>query len=191
MELTFFPTFADFYAWMEVHHTEEKELWVGFYKKASGIPSITWPESVDVGLCFGWIDGLRKSIDNVSYKIRFTPRKPKSHWSAVNLKRVPELITLDLMHPAGIAAYERRDPANTLQAAYEQKNLELPPAYLAKIQANELAWEYFQNMAPGYKKNTVWWVIKAKREETRLRRLRILIESCEEGKKVPPFRSKK
>lgn len=188
MQPVFFSTPADFRDWMEQNHHQKIELWVGFHKKASGKPSITWPESVDVALCFGWIDGLRKSVDAESYKIRFTPRKPDSHWSAVNIKRIQELREEGLVHPAGLEAFSKMDKKNAKKASYEQQQVELKPAYEAKIKANAKAWQFFQELAPGYTKQSIWWVMSAKREETRLRRLDVLIESCEAGQKIPQLR---
>ncbi len=188
MDPIFFPKPSDFRQWLEKNHDIVKELWVGYYKKASGIPSITWPESVDEALCFGWIDGLRKSIDKKSYKIRFTPRRTGSHWSAVNIKRVKELKTLGLMQPAGLEAFEKRDEKKSKQAAHEQENIKLPEALELKIKANKKAWDFFQLLAPTYKKTSVWWVISAKQETTRLKRLDTLIASSEKGEKIPPLK---
>ncbi len=128
MEPIFFAAPADFRAWLAANHATAGELWVGFYKKATGRPSITWPESVDQALCYGWIDGLRKSLGDESYAIRFTPRRPGSNWSAVNLKRVAELIELGQMQPAGLAVYDGRDPAKAEQYAYERNHAALDAA---------------------------------------------------------------
>lgn len=185
MEVLFFPTPADFRKWLAENHEILQEQWVGYYKKASGVPSITWPESVDEALCFGWIDGLRKTIDDKRYKIRFTPRKPRSNWSAVNIKRIEELKQLGLVQPAGLAAYEKFKDGKSAQYSYEQKNPELNPAYLEKIKEHPNAWQYFEALAPSYKRASVWFVMSAKREETRLRRLNILIESSAKGEKIP------
>ena len=184
----FFPTPAQFRAWFAEHHNKRDELWVGYYKKATGLPSITWPESVDEALCFGWIDGIRKSVDEKSYKVRFTPRRPGSHWSARNLGRMKHLITEGLVTDPGMAAYRKRNPAREKQAAHEQKNIALPPEYEGQLRVNADAWDYFQQARPSYRKQVTWWVISAKREETRLRRLRILIESSAKGEVIPPMR---
>ena len=186
--LLFFPTPAHFRAWLAEHHDQRDELWVGYYKKATGLPSITWPESVDEALCFGWIDGIRKSIDEESYKIRFTPRRPGSHWSARNLGRMKHLIAEGLVTEPGMSAYRKRNPAREKQAAHEQKNIVLPPEYERQLRADADAWDYFQRARPSYRKQVTWWVISAKREETRLRRLRILIESSAKGEVIPPMR---
>lgn len=185
MEPTFFEKPADFRAWLENNHDKVDELWVGYYKKATNRASITWPESVDQALCFGWIDGLRKSIDDKSYKIRFTPRRPTSIWSAVNIKRIKELIEEGQVHPAGLAAYERRKEKKSRVYSYEKKPAELKGAYEKEFKESPGAWTNFQNMTPYYRKTAIHWVMSAKREETQLRRLRTLIESSKKGEKIP------
>ena len=187
-DLLFFPTPAHLRAWLAEHHDKRDELWVGYYKKATGLPSITWPESVDEALCFGWIDGIRKSVDDKSYKIRFTPRRRGSHWSARNLGRMKHLIAEGLVTEPGMAAYRKRNPAREKQASHEQKNIVLPPEYERQLQADADAWDYFQRARPSYRKQVTWWVISAKREETGLRRLRILIESSAKGEVIPSMR---
>ena len=181
----FFPTPADFRAWLEKHHATSKELSVGFHKKDSGKPSITWPESVDVALCYGWIDGVRNSIDEVSYRIRFTPRKPTSTWSAINVRRAREMTRLGLMHPAGSKAFEARQDDKTGIYAYEQrKNARLTPADEKTFRANQKAWEYFLAQPPWYRRTATYRVISAKREETRQRRLAQLIKDSEAGRPI-------
>lgn len=187
-DIIFFSTPAEFRAWFEKNHDKTKELWVGFYKKDSSKPSITWPESVDQALCFGWIDGIRKSIDDISYTIRFTPRNPKSIWSAVNMRRIAELTSLGLMRPSGIAVFEKRDEKRSELYSFEQVKVELDTHFLKKFQENEKAWIFFQSQAPSYKKPAIWWVISAKQEDTRLKRLNILIKDSEEGQKIAPLR---
>lgn len=141
MQPLFFATPSEFRAWLEAHHDSTPELWVGFYKKGSGKPSITWPEAVDAALCFGWIDGLRRGIDDVSYTIRFTPRKPRSIWSAVNIKRVGELTSLGLMRPAGLKAFAERVEEKSGVYAYEQRDApEFDDAREQQFRANEQAW---------------------------------------------------
>ena len=184
MKSTFFASSSELRQWLEEHHAETQELWVGFYKKSSGKPSITWPEAVDEALCFGWIDGVRKSIDDVSYTIRFTPRKPRSIWSAVNIKRAKELTRLGLMRQAGLKAFEKRAEEKSGIYAYEQKNAELDDAYKQQFRANKKAWDFFQAQAPWYQRTATWWVISAKKEETRLRRLATLIEDSENGRTI-------
>lgn len=188
MEPIFFSTPEDFRKWLEKHHEKEELLWVGYYKKATGIPSMTWSESVDQALCFGWIDGLRKSVDNKRYKIRFTPRRPTSNWSAVNIKKMEALTKAGLMRPEGLAAYAKRKAEKSKIYSYEQDEVVLDPAYKSKIKAHPKAWQYFDQLAPSYKKASIRWVMSAKREETRLRRLRILIESSEGQQKIPQLR---
>ncbi len=189
MNPVFFPTPADLRQWFEKNHDSEQELWVGYYKKDSGKPSITWPESVDQALCFGWIDGIRKSVDEHSYKIRFTPRKPTSTWSAVNMRRVDELTKLGLMKPAGLKAFERRKQDKSAIYAYEQARHEaqLPDAFEKQLRANKKAWAFFQKQPPSYQRGASWWVISAKREETRLKRLETLITDSAQGRTVAPL----
>ena len=185
---TFFSQASEFRNWLQSHHKREKVLWVGYYKKGTGLPSMTWPESVDQALCYGWIDGIRKRIDDISYMIRFTPRKPDSHWSTVNIGRVKELSQKKLMKPAGEAAFKKRKKENTARAAYEQKNVTLDPSYEKQLKENRKAWSYFSSSPPSYQNPCMWWIMSAKRESTRIRRLGVLIDSCEKGEKIPPFR---
>ncbi|HVE78212.1 MAG TPA: YdeI/OmpD-associated family protein [Gemmatimonadaceae bacterium] len=182
---TFFADPAAWRRWLERHHATDTELWVGFYKKATGRPSITWPESVDGALCFGWIDGVRKSIDESSYRIRFTPRRPRSIWSAVNLRRVQALIEAGLVAPAGMRAFEARDPKRSGLYSFEQrKEAALAPADEARFRANAGAWKFFQARPPGYRRMATWWVVSAKREATRQRRLAALIEDSARGRAI-------
>jgi uncharacterized protein YdeI (YjbR/CyaY-like superfamily) len=189
MESTFFPTPSAFRAWLEEHHDKAQELWVGFYKVGSGKSSITWPEAVDEALCFGWIDGLRRGIDAASYTIRFTPRKPSSTWSAVNIKRVEELTRLGLMRPSGLKAFEGRSEAKSGIYAYEQRNTaELGDAFEQRFRLNTKAWDFFQSQAGSYRRTAIWWVISAKKEETRLKRLATLIDDSEHGRTLSHLR---
>jgi uncharacterized protein YdeI (YjbR/CyaY-like superfamily) len=182
----FFASPSAWRAWLEKNHAHTSELWVGFYKRASGRPSITWPESVDGALCFGWIDGVRKSIDDLSYKIRFTPRKSRSIWSAINIKRATELSKLGLMHSAGLAAFEKRAGDRSVIYAYEQrKTAKLPPAFEKQFRSRPGAWEFFQSQAPWYQRTSTWWVISAKREETRVKRLASLIDHSAKKNPIP------
>jgi uncharacterized protein YdeI (YjbR/CyaY-like superfamily) len=190
MEPTFFKSPVEFRNWLEKHHSTAQELWVGFYKKDSGKPSITWPESVDEALCFGWIDGIRKSIDNVSYTIRFTPRKLRSIWSAVNIKRVEELSRQGRMRPAGQKAYEARIENKSGIYSYEQRVAELSGPYERKLKQNKEAWKFFQAQPASYRKAANWWVLSAKKEETRLKRLEKLIEDSAQGRRLPQFARK-
>jgi uncharacterized protein YdeI (YjbR/CyaY-like superfamily) len=182
----FFSSPAEWRAWLEKHHARKEELWVGFYKRDSHRPSITWPESVDGALCFGWIDGVRKSIDGVSYKIRFTPRKPRSIWSAINIKRASELSKLGLMHAAGLAAFEKRDGDRSAIYAYEQrKAAKLTPELEKQFRKQADAWTFFQSQPPWYQRTSMYWVISAKREETRAKRLATLIDCSARKQKIP------
>lgn len=184
----FFKTPADFRAWLDKHHATKTELLVGFYTKSSGKPSLTWPESVDQALCYGWIDGIRKNAGEDAYTIRFTPRKPKSNWSAVNIRRVEELTKLGLMQPAGLKAFEARQEAKSGTYSYEQRhNVTLDPAQEKQFKANKKAWAYFQAQAPSYQKAALWWVVSAKQEATRQRRLETLIADSAAGRYVPQF----
>ncbi|MDQ3930612.1 MAG: YdeI/OmpD-associated family protein [Chloroflexota bacterium] len=184
MEIKFFESPSEFRKWLDENHQTETELWVGFHKKGSGKPSITWPESVDQALCFGWIDGIRKSIDETSYMIRFTPRKRGSIWSAVNIKRVGELIELGLMQPAGLAAFEKRDEKKAQLYSYERTESKLDEAYERQFRDNQVAWSFFEAQAPWYRRTSSWWVMSAKKEETRQRRLSTLIAASERGEKL-------
>jgi uncharacterized protein YdeI (YjbR/CyaY-like superfamily) len=181
----FFATPADFRAWLEQHHAEFGELWVGFHKRDSAKPSITWPESVDCALCFGWIDGVRKSLGKSSYMIRFTPRKSTSTWSAINISKVQELTKHGLMHAAGLAAFEKRSDRKSEIYAYEQrKAAELDSKSEKQFRANKKAWEFFQSQPPWYRRTATYWVINAKREETKQKRLATLFNDCAHGRRL-------
>jgi uncharacterized protein YdeI (YjbR/CyaY-like superfamily) len=183
-EVRFFATPAEFREWLQSHHATVDELWVGLYKRASGRPSITWPESVAEALCFGWIDGLRKSIDNVSYKIRFTPRRPESIWSTKNIETAQSLIAARRMEPPGQAAFDRRREDKARQYSFEQGDVSLGEELEATFRANGKAWEFFQEQAPSYQRTITWWVISAKRRETQERRLAKLIRASEAGERI-------
>ncbi|WP_218034193.1 YdeI/OmpD-associated family protein [Acrocarpospora corrugata] len=170
---------------MVANHDAQTELWVGYYKVSTGKPSITWPESVDQALCFGWIDGVRKSVDDDSYKIRFTPRKARSIWSAVNIARFQELVESGLVHPKGQEVFDQRTADRSVVYSYEQgQAAELPAEYEEKFRAEPAAWEWFQGQAPYYRRAATHWVTSAKREETRLKRLTQLISDSAEGRRV-------
>ena len=188
MKPKFFPKPEDFRKWLEKNHSTKKELQVGYYKKGSGKPSITWPESVDQALCFGWIDGVRNSIDDASYTIRFTPRKERSHWSAVNLKRYKELKKAGLIKPAGEKAHSRMDVKNSKLASFEQKEVVLDRTLEAKIRKNKKAWAYYRSLSPYNLRASNWWIMSAKQEVTQLKRLDILIKCCEAGERIPMLR---
>lgn len=184
VEPSFFPTALDFRSWLGKHHSEAGELWVGFHRKGSGVPSITWEEAVDVALCFGWIDGIRKSAGPLRYVIRFGRRKPSSAWSVRNIARVRELARQDLMEPAGLLAFSRLKSERSAVYSYEQrKAARLSPAQERRFRSDRMAWEYFRAQAPSYQRTASWWVVSAKREETRLRRLEKLIEAS--GRRRP------
>jgi uncharacterized protein YdeI (YjbR/CyaY-like superfamily) len=180
----FFACPADWRAWLEKHHQDHDELLVGFYKKASGKPRITWPESVDAALCFGWIDGVRRRIDDERYTIRFTPRKPRSIWSAVNIQRVEELSILGLMRPAGIAAFKARVETRSRVYSFEQENIAFGSDEVRQFQANRAAWEFFQAQPASYRRTVTWRVISAKRVETKQKRLGTLIAISEQGRRI-------
>jgi uncharacterized protein YdeI (YjbR/CyaY-like superfamily) len=174
--------------WLAEHHADRRELWVGLHKKGSGRPSITWPEAVDQALCFGWIDGVRKTVDEDSYRIRFTPRKPGSTWSKINIQRVGELAAQGLMHAAGLKAFEARTPERSGVYSFEQRDrARLEPAHEKLLSANAAAWDFFQAQPPWYRKTAIWWIVSAKRDATRLRRLMTLIESSAQGRTIPPL----
>jgi len=191
MKITFFKSPAEFRNWLEQHHATVQEMWAGFYKKSSGKTSITWSESVDEALCFGWIDGIRKSVDDRSYTIRFTPRKPRSIWSAANIKRVEELNRQGRMQTAGQKAFEARLENKSGIYSYEQRKVELDELYSKKLRQNKEAWQFFQVQPASYRKAANWWVLSAKKEETRLKRLEKLIDDSAHGRTIPQFTRKK
>lgn len=185
----FFATPDAFRAWLDANHERETELLVGFYMRDSGKPSITWPESVDEALSFGWIDGVRRNIDAVSYSIRFTPRKARSNWSAINVKRITALIALGRVRPAGLAAFEKRATERTGIYSYEnRKSAVLTPDQERQFRRNKKAWAYFQAEAPYYRNLAIWWIVSAKKEETRRSRLATLISECALGRRIPSQR---
>jgi uncharacterized protein YdeI (YjbR/CyaY-like superfamily) len=187
MDVVFFASSDEFRKWLTDNHDRTAELQVGYYKKASGKPSITYPESVDQALCFGWIDGIRKSIDDERYTIRFTPRKAHSIWSAVNIRRANELEALGLMQPSGLKAFHERDQEKTQRYSYEQRPEKLDEADERRFKENPQAWAFFQAQAPSYQRAAIWWVISAKKEETQKNHLTTLIETSEKGERIPQF----
>ena len=187
MKPAFFATAAEFRRWLERHHDSASELLVGFYKVGSGKPSMTWPASVDQALCFGWIDGVRRRIDDESYTIRFTPRKPRSIWSAINIRRAGELIELGLMQPGGLRAFEQRSPERSAIYSYEKAPAELPAEAEAAFRKRKAAWAFFNAQPPSYRRVAVHWVTTAKKAETRARRLEKLIESSARGRRLDQF----
>jgi len=184
----FFSSPAKFRAWLDRNHATATELWVGFWKKGTGKPSITWQEAVAEALCYGWIDGIRKSIDADSYMNRFTPRRPRSVWSAINIRTVEELIAAGRMKPAGLAAFEARDPSRMNRYSFEQSGAGLAPEREAQLRKNRKAWSFFQSQPPSYRRTAAWWVESAKREDTKQRRLRTLIDDSAAGLRIALLR---
>jgi uncharacterized protein YdeI (YjbR/CyaY-like superfamily) len=188
MKPRYFETPSHFRAWLEKHHETERELLVGFHKRHTQKPSITWPESVDEALCFGWIDGVRRSLSADAYTIRFTPRKPTSTWSAVNVARVKDLTALGKMAPAGVHAFAARTAARTGVYSYERAEAsKLTPAQEKELRANARARSFFDAQPAWYRRATMHWVNSAKREETRARRFAQLIADSAAGRTVPPL----
>jgi uncharacterized protein YdeI (YjbR/CyaY-like superfamily) len=187
MKPTFFKSQAEWRAWLEKNHATVDELWVGLQKTGSSQKGLVYKEALDEALCFGWIDGVRKSIDESRWTIRFTPRKPGSIWSAVNIRRAGELKGLGQMKPSGLKEFEGRDEKRTNQYSYEREAARLDAAYEKQFKANKKAWEFFQSQAPGYQRIASFWVMSAKKDETRLKRLSTLIDCSEKGAKAPPF----
>ena len=190
LEAIYFANPDEFREWLEQHHDTARELWVGFHKKETGRPSLTWPQSVDEALCFGWIDGIRKSVSTEAYVIRFTPRKPTSIWSNVNIRKVEALVENGRMRPAGLRAFEARDAKKSGIYAFEQrKKARLAPVEEKAFRANKTAWKFFQAQPPGYRQIASWWVISAKRAETRARRLATLIDDSAAGRRIRQLQS--
>ena len=188
MKPLFFSTPGRFRAWLRRHHDSHDELLVGFYKVGSGRPSMTWPESVDEALCFGWIDGVRRSLDEESYTIRFTPRRPGSTWSAVNIRKVEALISAGRMEAPGLARWKERQEKNSKIYSYEQRrNAALEGDALKAMQANLKAWAFFQSQPPWYRRTASFWVTSAKKAETRQRRLEALIADSAAGRPIKPL----
>ncbi len=185
--IKFFKTQDAFRKWLEKNHNKKDELWLGYYKKSSGKESITYKQAVDEALCFGWIDGIVKGIDEEKYCQRYTPRRLKSIWSAVNIKKIAELTKAGRMHEAGLKAFNNRDLKQAGLYSFEQKEIIMPAAFLKKLKSNKSAWRYFSNMPTGYQKTATWWVISAKQEETKLRRLETLIKDSDAGRKIAPL----
>jgi uncharacterized protein YdeI (YjbR/CyaY-like superfamily) len=179
MTATFFLNQSEFRKWLEANHQKETELLVGFYKVDSGQPSMTWSQSVDEALCFGWIDGVRKSIDRNSYQIRFTQRKATSIWSTVNIQKVEELTKRGHMHPAGLSSFENRKENKSKIYSYENEEVKFTPEFEKQFKVNKIAWDYFQSLAASYRKPSTNWVMSAKQEATRIKRLKELINDSE------------
>ena len=187
MKPLFFAKPADLRRWFEKHHATERELLIGFYKKASGKPSVTWPESVDEALCVGWIDGIRRSLDEDSYTIRFTPRRARSIWSTVNIRRARALAGGGRMKPAGREAFEARREYRSGIYSYEQRRDRLDEPYASVLKKNAAASAFFDVQPPSYRRAAVWWVVCAKKEETRMKRLEELVGLSAAGRRIPGF----
>lgn len=188
MEPRFFDTQADFRAWLEEHHAIETELWLGYYKKASGKVGLTYQEALDEALCFGWIDGLTRSLGEEAHAQRWTPRRKRSNWSNVNVNRYRELEAEGRVAPAGRKAFEARTDATTGVYSFEQSHAELGVDYEARFRKDEAAWAYWEKCPPGYKRIATWWVVSAKRPETRQRRLDELMACSRDGLRIPLLR---
>ena len=184
MKIKYFKSANDFRRWLEKNHAGTPELWVGYHKKRSKQPSMTWPESVDEALCFGWIDGIRKSVDDLRYTIRFTPRRRGSIWSAVNIKRAQGLNDKGLMKPPGKAAFDARKENRSGIYSYEQRSTNLDGPYEKALKQNKSAWDFFYAQPPSYRKAIGWWIVSAKQEATRLKRLQKLIEESANRKRL-------
>ena len=184
MNPLFFDSALSFRKWLEANYQSEKEILVGYYKVGTGKPSMTWSDSVDEALCFGWIDGVRRSVDAEGYCIRFTPRNPKSNWSAVNIAKVEELIRVGKMTPAGLAAYQKRLEVRSAIYSYENRPEKLTEELEIRFKENQLAWDFFNMQAPSYRKTIIYWIMSAKQQATRDSRLEKLIAASAERKRV-------
>jgi uncharacterized protein YdeI (YjbR/CyaY-like superfamily) len=191
VKLKYFKSTADFRAWLEANHGSTTELWLGFYKKDSGKVGITYAEALDEALCFGWIDGVRKRVDDLSFTQRFTPRKPKSVWSLINIGHVERLTKARRMKPVGLKAFAARMAIRSGVYSFENKPRELSPELQWQFRSDEAAWEFFQLQPPGYRRLVSFWVMSAKREETRQRRLAQLLSDSKQGRRLGAVTSKK
>ena len=184
MKITYFKSAAAFRTWLEQHHATERELFVGFYKKASGRAGLTYAEAVDEALCFGWIDGVKRRVDQFSYQHRFTPRTAKSIWSRINIQHAERLIKTGRMTPAGRKAFAARDPKRSEVYSFENAPRQLPPAGERRFRADRTAWDFFQRQPPGYRRVATFWVVSAKKTETQTRRLEQLIADSRAGRRL-------
>ena len=184
-QLRFFRSSGDFRKWLEKNHDKASEIWIGFYRKDSGKGGITYHEALDEALCFGWIDGIRKKIDSSSFTNRFTPRRPKSIWSNVNVAHVERLTRAGRMRPPGIAAFKAKDEARVGVYSFEREAARLDPQMEQRFRKNKTAWRYFEAAPAYYRKLVTWWVISAKREETREKRLAVLIDCSARETRLP------
>ena len=186
-DVRIFPTSTDFRTWLDANHGTATEVWVGYYKKGVPKSSMTYAESVEDALCFGWIDGLTRRIDDEVYTIRFTPRRRTSNWSAINIAKVAELTAAGRMHPAGLRAFEERDRRKDASYSYERPVQELPPEMLERLEADGAAWAYWQSRTPSFRRQATHWVVSAKRPETRERRFAALLRDAAAGRDPQPF----
>ena len=188
MKPVYFTNSSAFREWLEVNRNMTEELWLGFYKRGSGRPSITYAEALDQALCYGWIDGVRMRIDDQAWAIRFTPRKPRSVWSAVNIKHARRLVSEGLMQPAGLKAFKGRADERSALYSYEQRRSPvLPPPLEKEFKKDRKAWDWFQSRPPSYRKPAIWWIISAKREETQRKRLDQLMADSNKGRTIKPL----
>ena len=184
MDVRHFRDAATFRRWLERNHDREKELWVGFYRNDSGRGGLTYREALDQALCFGWIDGVRKKVDEASYAQRFTPRQARSTWSLVNIRRVGELTKMGVMAPAGVKAFEARDAARSGTYSFENRPQALPPDLERRFRKDRAAWAFFQTQPPGYRRTAIWFIVSAKKDETRLKRLAVLMDDSAHGRRL-------
>ena len=184
MKVQHFKSASDFREWLETNHAGVRELWVGFFKNASGLGGLTYAEAVDEALCFGWIDGLKKRVDDCSYTHRFTPRKSKSTWSRINIQHAERLKKAGCMRPAGLAAFAARDPKRSGVYSFENAPRKLALADEQRFRADKTAWDFFRQQPPGYRRTAIWWVLSAKKFETRARRLAQLMADSREGRRL-------
>ena len=186
-DIKLFSSAAEFRSWLESNHDALNEQWIGFYKKGASRTGMTYAESVDEALCFGWIDGLTRRIDDEIYAIRFTPRRRTSNWSAVNIAKIADLSAAGRMHPAGLRAFEERDRRNDAVYSYERPEMELPPDFVVRFEADAAAWQFWQSRSPSFRRQATYWVMSAKRAETRERRFAALIAESRAGRLPAPF----
>jgi len=190
MSILYFKKQAELRTWFVNNWDKLDEVWIGYYKKATKKESVTWDESVQEAICFGWIDGIRKSIDGESYKIRFTPRKKNSIWSLKNIKTAEELIQNNLIQASGLASYKLRKEAKSGIYAFEQEKVSFSKEFETIFKANQASWTFFENQAPYYKKIVTHWVMSAKQEKTRIRRLNTLMEDSQNQLRVKHLRKR-
>jgi len=186
-DIKLFPSAAAFRSWLESNHDALNEQWIGFYKKGASRTGMTYAESVDEALCFGWIDGLTRRIDDEVYAIRFTPRRRTSNWSAVNIAKIADLSAAGRMHPAGLRAFEERDRRKDAIYSYERPQIDLLPDFVARFEADDAAWQFWQSRSPSFRRQATYWVMSAKREETRERRFTALMAESRAGRLPAPF----